>query len=181
MKKVIGKSMGILIAGALIAALLLTISFMLPVRDQIYVESMATLDSEGWYPAIPVMSARLDTHFHSYLPGVLDGNTDRIMLDTALNVTGVGNALYRAMDMFSEYIGTGYSYYWHGYVSILRPLMLFFDYGEIRILNGMCQMLLVMAAAALVFRKKGLLYTAIFLSSYFLLMPDALSFSLQFS
>jgi len=181
MKKVIGNSCGILIVGALLAAILLTLSFMLPVRDIIYIESVTALESEGWYPAIPILSASLDTHFHSYLPGVLDGHTDHIMLDTALNVTGVGNALYRAMDMFSEYLGFGYSYYWHGYVAILRPLMLFFNYEEIRIINGAAQFMMVLAAAFLTYRKKGFLYATILLSSYFLLMPNALSFSLQFS
>lgn len=181
MKKILRNSIIILLAGAIVGTLLLAVSFMLPVRAEMYQQSMETLESEGWYPAMPVLSASLDTHFHSYLPGVLDGNTDRIMIETALDTTGTGNPLYRAMDMYSKYIGVGYSYYWHGYVSILRPLMLFFDYEEIRIINGVLQSLLIGVIVYLIYQKKGMLYTAIFLTSYFMLMPVAVGVSLQFS
>ena len=181
MKRVVRNSIIILLVGPLAGTLLLTISFMLPVREEMYQQSLDILDAEGWYPAMPIMSASLDTYFHSFLPGVLDGGTDRIMVETALSTAGVGNALYRAMDMFSEYYGAGYSYYWHGYVSILRPLMLLFDYGEIRILNGALQLLLVFAVTYLIYKKKDRMYAGIFLTSYFLLMPVAVGFSLQFS
>ena len=180
MKRVVRNCIIMLLAGALAGTLLLTISFMLPVREQVYQQSVETLEKEGWYPAMPVMSASLDTYFHSFLPGVLDGNTDRIMIDTALDTTK-GNPLYRAMDMYSTYMREGYSYYWHGYVSILRPLMLFFDYGEIRILNGVLQLLLIFAVTYLIYKKKNRMYAGIFLTSYFLLMPVAVGFSLQFS
>ena len=181
MRKIIWNSLLMILGGSVAATLLLAVCFLLPVRESIYQDSVALLESEGWYPAMPAMSASLDTYFHSVLPGVLDGDTDRIMVDTALDTTGLGNALYRAMDMYSEYKSMGYSYYWHGYVSILRPLMLFFDYGDVRILNGVLQFLLIMTALYFIVRKKGMLYGAAFLSSYFLLFPDALSFSLQFS
>lgn len=181
MKKILRNSIILLFAGAIAGTLLLTVSFMLPVRAEMYQQSVATLESEGWYPAMPVLSASQDTYFHSYLPGVLDGGTDRIMIDTALDTMGAGNPLYRAMDMYSTYVGHGYSYYWHGYVSILRPLMLFFDYGEIRIINSALQFLLVFAVTYLIYRKKNRMYAGIFLTAYFLLMPTAVGYSLQFS
>ncbi|MDE5891874.1 MAG: hypothetical protein K2H45_03005, partial [Acetatifactor sp.] len=108
--------------GVLLGALLLSMAFCFPVREDYAAASYAVLDKEGWYPAAPIMSRSLDTYFHSLLPGVLDNNTDSIMLYTALDQSE-GNVLTRAMNMYNAYMQKNYSYYWHGYVIILRPLL----------------------------------------------------------
>lgn len=177
MKKITGtvlKTIGILLGGTLIGAALLAMAFVLPVSETNKTTSLEIIEKEGWYPAVPIVSASLDAYFHSYLPGVLDGGTDSIMLKTALNPQE-DNAILAAMDM------NGYDYYWHGYVSVLRPLLLLFDYGEIRVLNGMLQVLLVVLLFVQVYRKKGMPYGLLVLTSYFLLMSLAMPFSLQYS
>lgn len=173
MKKIL-KTMGIMIASVCLGGILLTLAFLIPVNEGNRSASYDLIGSEGWYPALPRVSASLDTYFHSYLPGVLDGGTDRLMLETALEPTET-NALRAAMDM------NGYEYYWHGYVTVLRPLLFFFDYGEIRVLNSMGQLLLVFFLGLILWRKKGIQYVLLELTSYFLLMAMAMPFALQYT
>lgn len=168
------KTAGIMLAGVLAGAVLLSLAFLVPVNETNQSASYAIIEKEGWYPAIPIVSASLDTYFHSLLPGVLDGSTDTIMLQTALEPDEV-NVLRAAMDM------NQYDYYWHGYVAVLRPLLALFDYGEIRVLNSMGQLLLVFLLCLALWRKKGMPYALLLLMSYFLLMPMAMPFSLQYS
>ena len=168
------KTMGMMIAGVLLGSCLLTLAFLIPVNRGNQSVSYDIIKKEGWYPAIPMVSASLDTYFHSYLPGVLDGGTDNLMLTTALEPRET-NALRAAMDM------NGYDYYWHGYVTVLRPLLLIFDYGEIRVLNSMGQLLLVFLLCLALWQKKGIQYALLELTSYFLLMALAMPFSLQYS
>ncbi len=177
MKKIavnVMKTIGILLGGTMLGAALLVVAFLMPVNQTNKTASYEIIQKEGWYPAIPIVSASLDTYFHSNLPGVLDGSTDSIMLHTALE-TQEQNVLRAAMDM------NDYDYYWHGYVSVLRPLLMLFDYGEIRTLNGFLQMLLILLLFLQVYRRKGLTFALLVPTSYFLLMSLAMPFSLQYS
>lgn len=172
--RTIWKTIGILLGGTIAGAALCVVSFLLPVNEVTKEASYEILEKEGWYPAIPIVSASLDTYFHSYLPGVLDGSTDAIMIHTALE-TREENALRAAMDM------RGYDYYWHGYVAVLKPLLCLFDYGEIRTLNGFLQLLLLFCLFARVNKKRGLRYALMVPTTYCLLMSLAMPFSLQYS
>lgn len=175
----IGKSILFLLAGVSIGTVLLVAAYMLPVNMENRDSSYETLEKEGWYPRATVSSMSLATYFHSLLPDILDGGTDRVMLYTALD-DSAGNPLLRAMESYSVYSGS-YTRYWHGYVSVLRPLMLIFDYIEFRIINGLGQLILMLALAFLIGREKGIRYVAMLVTSYVLLMPAALSMSLQFT
>lgn len=167
-------------AGVLLGTLMLSLVFYFPVSEEYAAASYAVLDKEGWYPAAPIMSKSLDTYFHSLLPGVLDNNTDSIMLYTALDRSG-GNGLTRAMNMYNAYTQQNYSYYWHGYVVLLRPLLYFMDYSDLRLLNCALQLLMLMILAHEVWRRRGLPYALAALTSYVLLMPVAMALSLQFT
>ena len=175
--KNLGKVLIILCGGIILGTVLLTVSFLFPTNQKNLEESRALLDKEAWYPAVPELGAGM--YFQTFLPGVLDNSSDCIMLYTAMD-DSEGSALYRAMDMYSDYSGK-YSYYWHGYVSILRPLSLFFNYGEIRIINGFLQLLFILILVHFLWNAKGRAYGMLVLSSYLLLMPVALGFSLQYS
>lgn len=164
----------ILIAGALAAYLLLALAYLLPVNQEHEQNAYEVMENEGWYPSVLVLSRSLDTYFHSLLPGVMDGSTDRIMLEKAMDQSE-GNVFTKALSM------GGYSYYWHGYVSILRPILLLIGFVDLRFLNGILQILLMTALVHTVWRKKGKPYAIMMLTSYVLLMPLALAMSLQFS
>lgn len=174
------KVLGLILGGSLAGALLLALVFMMPVNVGNKVETFGLLEEEGWYPATPMHKQAYAEYFHSYLPGVMDNNTDAIMLSTAMD-ENAGNPLVRAMNMFNDYLGIDYGRYWHGYVSVLRPMLYFFDYAEIRILNGILQILIMFLLMHHVWQKKGMRYALLMLTSYVLLMPLAMAVSLQFS
>ena len=162
----------IVLVGALVGTVLLVAAFALPVNQSRLAETMATIEGQMSYHN--VLDMRECSYFFSSLPGVLDTATDSLMFEKALNASG-DNLLYEAMDI------QGYSYYWHGYIVILRVLCLFFNYTDIRFLNFIIQFLMVICFAQLLYRRKGTIYSFLFLTSYLLLMPIALYFCLQFS
>lgn len=178
MFKVIGKGALILVAGVLIGAVLLWVSYLLPLTEQnTHVkESVRMLDQEGWYPTAPLMH-KDETHHvleEINIGGFLDNFTDSIMITTAARKTDDG-ALHQAMSM------NDYSYYWHGYVVLLRPLLFLLNYADIRTINQLLQMLLVFSLAYILYRRKGVPWAALALTVYGLLMPMAVSQALQYS
>ena len=98
--------------------------------------SMHQLDWEGGYPRI---------FWRSY--SVLDSVTDTLMIASALKGEDVGT-FYAAMDM------SDYARYWHGYQVILRPVLRFFNYHEIRAIQG-TSLLLLLTYLLCVLAKKG--------------------------
>lgn len=171
------KCIGILFTGVFAGTLLLAMVFLLPVNQNNYENSKEVIDREGFYPLVPYLSDGAE--FGSNFPGGLDNSSDKIMITTAMSVTE-SNALVSAMKMYSEYVGS-YSYYWHGYVCILRPLFLIFDYGELRSVNAIMQVLCMIVFSVTVADKLGKRYLLLVLSGYSFLMPLTLMFSFQYS
>lgn len=175
-KKIVGllKVLAMIVAGVLLGAILITLVYCIPVNQTNAQKSIDSLEGEGWYPSATQLKSSLDTYFHSYLPGVLDGATDGLMLAKATRQIE-GNPLWEAMNM------EGYTYYWHGYVVILRVLLLFMDYEQFRFLNCILQLMMMFFVAHFIWEKKGQRYALALLTSYFLMMPMAMFLSLQFS
>lgn len=175
-KKIAGplKVLAMIVAGVLLGAILITLVYCIPVNQTNAQKSIDSLEGEGWYPSATQLKSSLDTYFHSYLPGVLDGATDGLMLEKATRQIE-GNPLWEAMNM------EGYTYYWHGYVVILRVLLLFMDYEQFRFLNCILQLMMMFFVAHFIWEKKGQRYALVLLTSYFLMMPMAMFLSLQFS
>lgn len=175
-KKIVGllKVLAMIVAGVLLGAILITLVYCIPVNQTNAQKSIDSLEGEGWYPSATQLKSSLDTYFHSYLPGVLDGATDGLMLANATRQIE-GNPLWEAMNM------EGYTYYWHGYVVILRVLLLFMDYEQFRFLNCILQLMMMFFVAHFIWEKKGQRYALALLTSYFLMMPMAMFLSLQFS
>lgn len=175
--KNIGRAFLVLAAGIAAGTLLLTLAYMLPVNPENRDKSYGIIEEEGWYPRTSIVSS--GQHFQSYYPDVLDNFTDMIMLSTALDESE-GNALVRAMETYSEFVGS-YNHYWHGYVAVLRPLFFFLDFSELRTLNGACQLLLVALLIWLVGREKGIRHMLALLTSYILLNPRTTALGLQYT
>lgn len=175
--KTIGKGIVVLAAGILLGTLLLTLAYMIPVNPENKVVSYQIIEKEGSYPRITVVSP--GQYFESFYPDVLDNFTDRIMLSTALDSTE-GNPLVRAMESYSDYIGS-YNHYWHGYVAILRPLLFVLDFSDLRTLNGAFQLLIVALLIWVIGREKGIRYVLSFLTSYLLLNPRTVAMGLQYT
>ena len=77
-KKIVGllKVLAMIVAGVLLGAILITLAYCIPVNQTNAQKSIDSLEGEGWYPSATQLKSSLDTYFHSYLPGVLDGATD---------------------------------------------------------------------------------------------------------
>ncbi|MCH5341850.1 MAG: hypothetical protein J1E01_10310 [Acetatifactor sp.] len=179
MIRILGKSICILIVGGFAGAVLLILAYMLPVNTENRDASFDVIHQEGEYPRASMSLPTVYDNFVFYATDRLDGFTDETMLQTAMNLED-RSPLLQAMSSYSENKGE-YSYYWHGYVTLLRPLLLIFDISSLRMFNCMCQLALLTVLLLLIGREKGFPYAAMLLTSYFLLMPMALFMALQYS
>lgn len=159
--------------------ILITAVNFLPVNRERKSASLAEIAEEGLFPEVPSMQGGYG-NFLSQSPAALELATDALMLKMAL-YEGEGAGIRQAFRCYSTQYEEEYSRYWHGYVVILRPLLLLFDYYEIRIINGFLQGLSAAAAGFWLWRKKGVKYALALGSSYALLMPMALAHCLQYS
>lgn len=140
----------------IVGFLLLVLAYSLP-DEPIYQhvrESVSQLETEGIHPQV----------YEGFVESQLDNFTDALMLNIASDTTYSSNALIAAAaNCYHTYDGESviswltvneeesgeasvisYARYWHGYLVILRPLLIIFNYQEIRIINYIVQVLLIM-------------------------------------
>lgn len=162
-------------------AILISAANYLPINDENWQESLLQLSTEGWFPEVPSTAGEFGS-FQSMNPTALELATDNLMVKMAL-YDGNDSGYIQAFRCFSTHTGyqQEYSRYWHGYVVILRFLFMFFNYYEVRIINGICQVLIFSAIIHFLLNYKGLRYAMALGTSYMLLMPMALAQCLQYS
>lgn len=102
----------------------------------------------------------------------LDNFTDLIMIKQ--NLDHSGSVFYVAMD------NNQYSTYWHGYQSFLRPLLIFFSYGEIRYLSVIVFNSLFVFCIIRLYKKLGTKTAIMFLISLLSVNVTIIPLSLQF-
>lgn len=78
-----------------------------------------------------------------------------------------------------NFIRTLYPRYWHGYVIFLRPLLTIFNYAQIRILNVIFQIVILITFVVLMLIKKKEKYLIPFISAYMIINPMTIFFSMQ--
>lgn len=141
------KSIAVLGISILAGAILLILVYMLPTHEMKnnVQRSTAIYDYEGVYPQL----------MSGYKMSQLDNCTDAYMLLNAI-FPGTGNVVKDAMrvnrveycdrnpvgsltdyanDVAKENYTDNYQRYWHGYLVILKPLLLLFDVSDIRAIN----------------------------------------------
>lgn len=187
----------LLAAGCLLIGFLsLIIVYMLPTgRMKSHIaESDEVFNFEGIYPQL----------MYGMKSSQLDNYTDGLMYATAIH-PGSGNALWDAMyNARYEYADTnmvqslndyandvsgkeplryeiGYARYWHGYLVILKPLLLFLNIGEIRLLNLIMQTFFLSLLLCMVVKKYGSAYAIPVIMMVLILNPVVMPLSLQFS
>lgn len=190
--KLLLKEILIVVIGAIAGVIALAATYFIPqdrMRDNAW-ESAILMYREGlgsfMWPTVTM------TQLDGYTDGLMlntsytetdDGIRD-ILLDTKVNVRDINpmEAFYEviALENKDYRIGT-YGRYWHGYQILWRPLLCFFNYGEIRQINMALQLALVFAFLYLLFQtgEKALLVP--FFGMYLFLTPLALFSSMQFS
>lgn len=76
---------------------------------------------------------------------------------------------------------TNYDWYWHGYLVILKPLLVFFDYGQIRWINCVLMLLLVVWTLVLVARKIGRAEMLLLLAALLMMHYETVPYTMQFA
>ena len=112
-----------------------------------------------------------------------DGVRD-ILLGTHVEVDGKNpmESLYEVAVLANDnYTVKNYGRYWHGYQVLMRPLLCFFNYSDIRQINMILQLTLVFGFVGVLAGMKENVLIVPFLGMYVFLSPVSLCSSLQYS
>lgn len=172
--------------------LLMYISYKLPndrIRGHVE-ESLEQIEKEGigYIPFFNQTGALMDTH------------TDALMLNIALNkgmneeqgalAKSVENSFYEEDSMVKaldnsvhsdDFNNHEYSRYWHGIQVFLRPLLMFFNYSEIRYLIMIITVILLGIVFHLIGKHLGLRYAIAFALTISFMYVNIIPMSLQYS
>ena len=191
MRKVLSLAIHILLS-AFAGLLLLVLAYFLPtdVISKNMVRSAEIIRSEGEYPVLSEwFRSTADNHTDALMLMEASEDTYPNALDGALKVSSsrVGDessaeslAMHFLDDM--EYTRTdSYARYWHGYLVILKPLLLITNLGGIRVINAIMQIaMLALVCYLLVTCNRGI-YVIPYAISYLMLRPLVLARCMQFS
>ena len=131
---------------------------------------------------------------------MIDNLTDSIMLLTArhegtesifeeallinrISVNGMMDSEILAAEASGEKLAgdvTSYGRYWHGYLLYVKPLLMVFNYGQIRYLISGIQFALLASVLYLFVKKQKENHVIPFMSAYLFLNPATLTLSLQY-
>ena len=185
----------ILLISIFVGLAALFIVYLLP-TDRMEANVRSSIDifyTEGVYPQ----------QAKGYKSSQLDNETDAIMLLDAIhpaqNRSALENALRVSRITFSDTTSccidliqyawenktpdqtVDYTRYWHGYLVWLKPLLLLMDYADLRMLNMMLQLLLLLTVIKYFLQKNLTGYLFPFAMSLIVLNPVSTAMSLQFS
>ena len=107
--------------------------------------------------------------------GRLDNTTDSLMMSEVLVEDGSLNAFEAAMSV------NGYARYWHGYMVLLRPMLLLYDYYQIRYINMFAFFLLLGVTLRQMDRRMGAVAAGAFLFSLIACYLTVIPMSMQYS
>lgn len=128
----------------------------------------------------------------------LDNYTDALMIQNASydgkeNVIDKAMSTYRYLNHKDQRISLikqsenqkkkkmTYERYWHGYLVILKPMLMLFSYNDLRIVNTALQLLLVTGIVYLLIKKNKGIYVLPYIISIIAISPITIVQSLQFS
>lgn len=194
--KTVLRAVALVLLSAALGTALLVGAYALP-KDAMcahVADSVELLAYENGYPRV----------IEGWHVSMLDNYTDTVMLLTAIGGNAGeslaalamnaprpalwgGNWLIGHIDtladngMPQDVQQTIYPRYWHGYLILLKPLLLAFDYPQIRIVNMLVQGFLLLAVMALVLRRVGRGCAVALTAAILCLTPVTLPLSMQFS
>ena len=165
----------ILFISTVLGILFLVLAYSIPVNPETKESTFKFSDAIGWSPKASLRYEQYISHFDTFEPDVLDDGTDKIILSNTFDESDTP-LLKKSVAMF------GYGRYWHGYVSLLRPIFYYVDYWDFFLLNGLLQIFIVFIFGILIWKKTLMLrYSLAAITSYLLLMPITLTLSLQYT
>ena len=181
----------ILFISTIVGFLLLLIAYALPAGriEKNLEKSLTIFENEETY----------ERDIYNYDNTQLDNFTDAIMLenasyigdqsivDKAINVYKYNNhsdpreSLILQLKNKEHKTLSPYSRYWHGYLVLLKPFLLFFSYNDFRYINIIAGSLLVAFIIYMMQKKKLDSYILPYLISILLINPSTIFRSLQYS
>lgn len=189
-------------AALLVACVILGLSLLLAVNmlpaeklSQHVFQSIPVFEKEGDYPAVYSWCfSQLDNWTDATILKIAAYDGDETLLDRTLlayryNAEADGEALTSSEGLIAYYSDNqevtyevnSYPRYWHGYLTVVKPLLSVMNYQQIRILNTILQNVLVALVCVMLWKKKLSHLIAPWLISWGFLMPVAMGMSLQFS
>lgn len=177
----------------LICVFLSFFAYTLPVNNVIDNIRTSTDDFVKYdtYPKIyeQYMGSRLDNWTDALMLLISSYNDDssvfeqamasRYYMEKGLNPVQVLEKVYS--EGTSELSISEYNRYWHGYNFIVRLLLNFFNYSDIKVINTLIQIALFTAVVILFVKKNIQKYLVPFIVSIYIMSPFTLSLSMQFT
>lgn len=180
-----------------------------PMKQHVF-DSMWLMEEEGTYPDfLPQWFERMHpdninvrTFFLNNRGMARDNHTDSLMLLTAAYDDGgtastlektllvyhddsVTDAPYNSLLSYSETgkvtVSASYPRYWHGYLVILKPLLLVLTYSRVRCFNILALSLLLFALVNGIWRRVGKKETAAFILATLMVFPFVIPNCMQYS
>ncbi len=156
-------------------------------------DSVAQLKQEGVYPKLffGSKSAQLDNFTDSWMLNLAFTPNGKDVINSSLSNIYTNMDAEDNIENLSEAVEnqeggrvSSYSRYWHGYLTILRPLLAFFNYTQIRFLNMCILFGLFLIVSYLLKHKIGtgvmLSFFMTMMSSMFIIVPMSIQFSSMF-
>lgn len=185
------RALVLLVAGIGVGYVLLLFVYLLPtepMRAHLAEAAVVLSGEREYHRVIPgVVSTQLDNYTDSWMMGNAVYDSPRPVYERALTCTsadfggGPLDGLVRYLGAEKGYREVDYTRYWHGYLVLLKPFFLLFDYADLRVFNVIVQLLLVF----LIFRafsKAGYELEAWgYVLSVLFMMPVVIPLSIQFS
>ena len=188
--KVCLKTMAAGILAAVICVVLLVVTSLIP-RDMIYekaYESAVYFEENELFPFLKkgVFRTRQDNYADCILTHII------YQVDSKQPVRSVLEASYYSRDMENVNVSfinaieqkipanTEYVRYWHGSMVLLRPLLIFMNISQIRILLGIVVWVLLLVNAFLLYKKKETMTAAALVGSMLLVHGWMIAASIEY-
>ena len=182
------------IIGAVVAATVLMILVYLIPTDRMKqnVAKSAEIivnEKDAYFWAPGEMNSRLDGFADAVILNTAiydgpEGTVEKAMMNYRLTHEEgwMSQSLYEVLtgntDQLKPY---DYSRYWNGYVVVLKPLLLFFSYSQIRILRMFIQITLMVLIALEIYKRSDVKNALAFVFEMLVINPVSTAMSLQFA
>lgn len=186
------KELGIVILCTIMGVAALAVTYFVPqhrMRENVWKSSIELYkEGLGSYVWQDIEETQLDIFTDGLIINVSytetgDGIRD-ILLGTRVKVDQINpmESLYEVIALANDnYYIRNYGRYWHGYQVLLRPLLCFFTYSDIRQINMILQLALVWGLVCLFAQSKDWAFIIPLGGVYVFLSPVSLCSSLQYS
>lgn len=182
-----------ILAGVVAGFILLTISYAIPVgRISDNMEQIIErYREEGINPY--VVEGNMATRLDNYTDGLMlngaiyDGDESPVVKAAEVYMTTVDGQMYYDSLLAIFENGNGevkkesYSRYWHGYMAVLKPLLIIVNYYQLRILNAVVQTILLLLLMLLFFKNRLYSCMVAFGATYLYWSAFIFGASLQYS